>query len=270
MINEPINDAWRMIKIAAHHSGNQPSISKDSLSAAYGACINFDEVLRLVGIVHGRILTLNDLTTEAVMTEQTHDVVASVADLMPLDPSEAERKRELEKIVDENMVGFCAVGEALAEIRALKLYRPRETFEEYVAARFEMSRQRAYQLMAAAAARENVNACGHCILPANEAQARPLTLLPKADQPAVWGDVVERTAGIVTAKAVRQAVMEHLGRAARRRGQDVKDAAAADPELPVEFREAFAQMVELVQSARDQARDALRRYIRGLLNMLED
>lgn len=196
---------------------------------------------------------------------------ASVVDLMPLDESERGRKRELERVVDENMVGFVAVGEALAEIRTLKLYRPHETFEEYVAQRFEMSRQRAYQLMAAAAARGNVNNCGHSILPANEAQARPLTLLPESVQPAVWGDVVERTAGVVTAKAVRQAVMEHLGQEAAKRARAVQAPVAADPDLPVEFRETFARMLEFVQGEREQARrEALRRYIKGLLNLLED
>jgi len=205
------------------------------------------------------------------MNETGGDVVrAAVADLLPLSAEERDRKLELERVVDENMVGFVAVGEALSEIRTLKLYRPHETFEEYVAQRFEMSRRRAYQLMAAAAVVGNVNNCTQ-IAPANEAQARPLTLLPEADQPAVWGEVVERTAGVVTAKAVRQAVLEHLGQEAAKRARAVQAPVAADPDLPVEFRETFARMLEFVQGEREQARrEALRRYIKGLLNLLED
>jgi Arc/MetJ-type ribon-helix-helix transcriptional regulator len=199
------------------------------------------------------------------------DVVrAAVADLLPLSAEERDRKRELERVVDENMVGFVAVGEALAEIRTLKLYRPHETFEEYVAQRFEMSRRRAYQLMAAAAVVGNVNNCAQ-IAPANEAQVRPLTLLPEADQPAVWGEVVTQTGGMVTAKAVREAVLAHLGQEAAKRAKAVAATVAADPDLPDEFREPFARILEFVRQAREQARrDALRRYIKGLLNLLEN
>jgi hypothetical protein len=201
---------------------------------------------------------------------RTDVVRAAVADLLPLSAEERDRKLELERVVDENMVGFVAVGEALAEIRTLKLYRPHETFEEYVAQRFEMSRRRAYQLMAAAAVVGNVNNCAQ-IAPANEAQARPLTMLPEADQPAVWGEVVTQTGGMVTAKAVRQAVLEHLGQEAAKRVRAVSAPVEADQDLPDEFREPFARILEFIQAAREQARrEALRRYIQGLLNLLED
>jgi hypothetical protein len=201
---------------------------------------------------------------------RTDVVRAAVADLLPLSAEERDRKLELERVVDENMVGFVAVGEALAEIRTLKLYRPHETFEEYVAQRFEMSRRRAYQLMAAAAVVGNVNNCAQ-IAPANEAQVRPLTLLPEADQPAVWGEVVTQTGGMVTAKAVREAVLAHLGQEAAKRAKAVAATVAADPDLPDEFREPFARILEFVRQAREQARrDALRRYIKGLLNLLEN
>jgi hypothetical protein len=87
----------------------------------------------------------------------------------------------------------------------------------------------------------------------------------------VWGEVVTQTGGMVTAKAVREAVLAHLGQEAAKRAKAVAATVAADPDLPDEFREPFARILEFVRQAREQARrDALRRYIKGLLNLLEN
>jgi hypothetical protein len=87
----------------------------------------------------------------------------------------------------------------------------------------------------------------------------------------VWGEVVTQTGGMVTAKAVRQAVLEHLGQEAAKRVRAVSAPVEADQDLPDEFREPFARILEFIQAAREQARrEALRRYIQGLLNLLED
>lgn len=123
---------------------------------------------------------------------------------------EADRKAQLEATIERGMQTFVEVGLALMEIRDGRLYRAEfGTFEEYCQERWGWERRHAYRLIDAAAAVENVSNWTQTQVPANEAQARPLTSLPPAQQREAWERVLETAPnGKITAAIVTQAAKE--------------------------------------------------------------
>lgn len=141
-----------------------------------------------------------------------------------------------EATIERGLKTFTEVGKALITIRDERLYRATHaTFEEYCEQRWQISRQRAYQLLDAAEVRQAILSTTvdeinsePSVLPANEAQARPLTkLLPNpmaepevkaaAEQEIreVWAEAVQTaprdTDGKpkVTARHVEETVARH-------------------------------------------------------------
>jgi hypothetical protein len=90
-----------------------------------------------------------------------------------------------EVTIARGLKSFLEVGLALTEIRDKRLYRQQyDTFEEYCARRWELSRPRAYQLCAASEVVAHLSTNVDIrLLPESEAQARPLTRLK---DPAQW------------------------------------------------------------------------------------
>lgn len=122
-----------------------------------------------------------------------------------------KRLAELEDIIERHLVGFMEVGQALLEIRDDKLYRETQpTFEAWAKTRFDISRRRAYELMAATEVNAELVRHGAQILPGNERQARELSRLPAEERPAVWASAIELAGGDdLTERHVRRAVREH-------------------------------------------------------------
>lgn len=121
-----------------------------------------------------------------------------------LTASESNALAEHEAVIERGIKTFYEVGIALADIRDRKLYRADHgTFEEYAEKRWQMSRPRAYELMAAA---EVVSAMADIDVPppGNERQARELGRIPEPERAEVWTETVERTDGKPTAAAVRE------------------------------------------------------------------
>jgi hypothetical protein len=113
---------------------------------------------------------------------------------------ESDRRAELETLIDRATRSFIEAGRALAEIRDGKLYRSTHgTFVDYLADRWQMSKPRGYQLIAAAETSTIVDVF-------SEGQARELGRVPAAKQAAIWQAVNEATGGKPTAKAIRQLV----------------------------------------------------------------
>jgi hypothetical protein len=124
---------------------------------------------------------------------------------------------DCEATIERGMKSFVEVGNALAKIRADKLYHidrggEYETFEQYVGARWGWDRRRAYQLMDAAGVVDDVNNCSHAI-PENEGQARELVKLEEPEERrAAWKEAVETAPnGKVTAAHVREVVNKKTG-----------------------------------------------------------
>ncbi len=103
-----------------------------------------------------------------------------------------DRLKHLEDIVAKNQYRFVTIGKALKEIRDSRLYRLtlHETFEAYGKARWDMGRSQIYRLISAYSVVNNLSPNGD-ILPANEAQVRPLVQLDPPEQRKVWKDFID-------------------------------------------------------------------------------
>ncbi|BAY66664.1 hypothetical protein NIES22_68080 (plasmid) [Calothrix brevissima NIES-22] len=134
----------------------------------------------------------------------------SVSDMEIISETEAQELRRLEATVERGLRAFWEIGQALRQIQDQRLYRQDyKNFEEYCITRWEMSRRSAYQLIEAASVYENVRH-GAQILPANERQARPLTVLPPEKQREAWNKAVSTApSGKVTSVHVAQVAKEY-------------------------------------------------------------
>jgi hypothetical protein len=127
-----------------------------------------------------------------------------------LTPRETKELKRLETIIDAGLRTFLEVGQALLQIRDQRLYRETTTsFDDYCRERWGMSKTHANRLIASAT---TVQALGDVeITPANEAQVRPLTLLPPDKQPEAWERALASVhGGKVTASVVAAVVEEML------------------------------------------------------------
>lgn len=113
-----------------------------------------------------------------------------------LTTEEQEDLRGCEAVIERGRKTFIEVGAALAEIRDRKLHRrSHETFEEYVAERWQMSRPRAYQFMDAAAAVAALSTIVDTPPPQNEGQVRELVRIVPEQRAEVWAEAVARNDG---------------------------------------------------------------------------
>lgn len=87
---------------------------------------------------------------------------------------------QCEQVIARGLATFVEVGQALARIRDARLYREtHDTFEDYCQERWQMTRKRAYDLIAAEQVTTALSPNGDT--PSNEAQARELA--PLRDEP---------------------------------------------------------------------------------------
>lgn len=134
----------------------------------------------------------------------------------PLSYDEARSLSTHEAVITAGLDMFYAVGKALATIHEQRLYRAcHKTFAAYCADRWNMSRQRGYQLIQAAGVIDNLQSLpmvDNSPPPLNERQARELANLEPHEQRIVL-EVVKQTApkGKVTAqhlKSVKKVLKE--------------------------------------------------------------
>lgn len=130
---------------------------------------------------------------------------------------ELARLGTLEVSVTKGLASFFEVGAALKEIRDSRLYREsHDTFEDYCQERWGIDKTYAHRNICAAELRSELVPIG-TILPANEAQCRPLTKLSDTDRQTAWQEVIERApetedgTKLITAKLVEEVVKEYRG-----------------------------------------------------------
>lgn len=191
----------------------------------------------------------------------------------PLNPQEQTRLKELETVIRDNFMAYVAVGSALLEIRERRLYRNDDgrTWEGYCRELWDMSHQRADQLIAAKLVVENLTTIvvkddgkpDWERLPANEAQARELARLAPGEQKQVWRQLIEAKRDPaaddaplkVTAKAVKNAVKKLKGElittGLQKALRDVKGKAQPDRHRQSEeYAQAFAHLLEQIEEER--------------------
>lgn len=98
----------------------------------------------------------------------------------------------LEKRIDNGAKNFYTMGKSLREIRDGRLYRIVlfNQFEQYTKNRWDMGKSKAYRLINASIAIDNVSPIGDKV-PQNEAQARALIPFKKGVQRKIWGDFLK-------------------------------------------------------------------------------
>ena len=103
------------------------------------------------------------------------------------------RLTELENTITQarsHMRQAAAAGDALNEIRQERLYLILcNSFEEYVAQRWNMTKQNAYDLMAAADVLKQL--AGHEQQPTSIRQAKQLARVPEAERVETWNEIVD-------------------------------------------------------------------------------
>jgi DNA-binding NarL/FixJ family response regulator len=125
-------------------------------------------------------------------------------------------QRELEtqeRLIEQGIRTFWRVGQALKTVRDKRLYRERyPTFDQYCQKRWGLGRQYAYRMIDGAAVIEDLSPIGDSMLPANEAQVRPLTRLKDPEERrTVWREVLAAAPETpVTAALVRRVVQLRL------------------------------------------------------------
>ena len=140
---------------------------------------------------------------------------STAVEVMDLTIPEKQKLQQLESVIERGMKSFCAVGLALLEIRDGRLYRDsHRTFDDYCRERWGMSKPRATQFIQASQIVENLVTI--VTIPANEAQARPLTRLEPEQQRAVWQEAVETAPdGRMTAMHVERVVNKTMNQESR-------------------------------------------------------
>jgi len=130
---------------------------------------------------------------------------------------EAGTLQAYEKAIERGLASFVEVGRALTQIRDSRLYRATHaTFEDYCQERWQMSRQRAHQVIEASGVAERVKKNLTTDLPpiARASHAELLAELPAEEQAEAWQEAVESAEGErVTADHVEDVVDRRTGRA---------------------------------------------------------
>lgn len=129
---------------------------------------------------------------------------------------------EHEQVIERGLQSFVSVGNALLAIKVGRLYREAgfDTFEDYCQRRWQISRSRGYQLVTAAATVEalyrdlpetSTTVDIPVPLPTNEAQVRPLGMLPTTERAEAWTAAVVEAEGEPTGEQVQAEVDRRLG-----------------------------------------------------------
>lgn len=193
-----------------------------------------------------------------------------------LTKGEKSRLEELCGVVDRGIKGFFEVGMALGEIRGSRLYRENhETFEDFCRDRWDIGKSHSYRFIEAAQVLKNLSPIGDntssstLIIPANEAQARPLTLFEADVQRDIWQIVLDRAIennGKITATLVSSVVAEYLRKSVREKLDDRKTRISRENLIEPIFKETFQTFVNVVSETinngfKGTSREAVLRHL---------
>ncbi len=156
---------------------------------------------------------LRDLHAEPINQLTTID--DETTEISILSNEEKVSFKTYEEIIEKGLKTFIEVGNALFEIKNNKLYRESfTTFEAYCKDRWQLKRQRAYELMGAAEivhqlSENNLSEISDKtnLLPSKESHANALAQIPVTLRFQVWRGVVEEslnTGKAITAKMITE------------------------------------------------------------------
>lgn len=161
---------------------------------------------------------------------------------------------ELEAVVDSGLHKFIEVGEALAEIRERRLYREtHESFETYCSDRYNLKRQRAYEMMAAANVVARMSEISD-IVPERESHAAALAPL-RDDPPAMVEALAEaalETGGKPTAAIIERVVERRTKREPAPVAVQAEEIIELEPDPPSDVAGAWFLIGNLAAFIRDE------------------
>lgn len=165
---------------------------------------------------------LGDLHSESLTIDLTPNFSEPI-ELSPLDSHEQAQLSACEKIIEKGYTTFIEVGNALFEIRNNKLYREKHaTFEEYCKGKWQIKRQRAYELMEAASIvntlseisdKDNGQHDNGLTPTMRESHAAALAKIPQESRNDVWQKVIkdyQHKGKTVTAKIIQTVYAQQL------------------------------------------------------------
>lgn len=192
--------------------------------------------------------------------------LGSVVDAVePLSTREEELLKRLESSIEEHLKGFKIVGHALTVIKEQRLYRLNyDTFEEYCAVEWDLSRPRAYQLTDCYLVLNHLSTMVDMnekpkfkILPVNERQTRPLTYLEMEQQAEAWTMVVEeaeKTEARITGSFVQRCI-DMLREKKVSSGLERTTRKAVQTKLPFTLHTSFNSFLTELKSSHELAVD---------------
>ena len=156
---------------------------------------------------------LRDLHAEPI--NQLASIDEETTEISNLSSEEKLTLNAYEEIIEKGLKTFIEVGNALFEIKNNKLYRESfTTFEAYCKDRWQLKRQRAYELMGAAEIVHQLSETNLSeisdktnLLPSKESHANALAQIPVTLRFQVWRGVVEEslnTGKAITAKMITE------------------------------------------------------------------
>jgi len=128
-----------------------------------------------------------------------------------LTPDQQRELERLEVVIKAGWKTFLEVGEALAKVRDLELYKGRYgSFEDYWKLELGFSRSYAYNLIGSAEVMEQLSSIEDFeVKSLKEAQLRELISVPQEKRPAAWKRALELAGGkTLTAKIIRKAAVQ--------------------------------------------------------------
>jgi len=177
---------------------------------------------------------LRDLHSESLLTDIVPQVEESTI-LSALNTIELDRLSLCESVIEKGLNTFVEVGNALFEIRNNKLYRDKfTTFESYCRDRWNLKRQRAYELMDAAAVVNTLSEISDkneqdsqvsIVVPTKESHAAALSKVPEGLRGQVWEKALEKNQSsgkVITAKMIDN-IAKELGNIAIDVSPDVEE-----------------------------------------------
>ncbi len=158
---------------------------------------------------------------------------------------------ENEAIVRQGLAWFIKAAAALRTIRDKRLFRGKYTrWKDYTKGEWDISRTHADRLIHALEvvellSKKGTNWCFD-ILPKNEAQARPLTLLSVDQIPEAWSEVLSRSNSKPTALVVSKVVTEALEAQISEEKAGLQQTIIKEITVPDDFSEQFTRLIEIL------------------------
>lgn len=203
----------------------------------------------------------------------------------PLSSREERLLNRLEETIDKHLKLFRDVGYALKTIRDERLYRIEyDTFVDYCLAEWDLSKTRAYQYIDAYELVENLSTMVDKsdspifhILPKNERQARPLTLIPTEQQRKMWAMILkeaEEKGARITATFIQQCIDTHQQKKFKKVVRKAREAKEKMSLLPESVQKSFRTfMTDLEGSVEGQldpgSRKEIAKMLREILETVE-